>query len=68
MKSAGFVGGNVNPCLYIKKITKGIVYIALCIDINFMKGDIAAIDDAIEASKNKGLGLKIMEGLQDYLS
>ena len=27
-----------------------------------------AIDDAIEALKNKGLVLKIVEGLQDYLS
>ena len=28
----------------------------------------AAIDDAIEALKSKGLVLKIVEGLQDYLS
>ena len=33
-----------------------------------MIGDIATIDGAIEALKNKGLALKIVEGLQNYLS
>ena len=33
-----------------------------------MIGNIATIDDAIEALKNNGLVLKIVEGLQDYLS
>ena len=33
-----------------------------------MLGDIATIYDAIEAWKNKGLILKIVDGLQDYLS
>ena len=33
-----------------------------------MIGDSTTIDDAILALKNKGLLLKIMEGLQDYLS
>ena len=33
-----------------------------------MIGDVATIDDTIEALKNKGLVLKIMEGLQNYLS
>ena len=33
-----------------------------------MIGNIATIDDAIPALKNKGLVLKIVEGLQDYLS
>ena len=46
----------------------GIVYVALYVDDNLMIGNIAAIDDAIKVFKNKGLVLKIMEGLQDYLS
>ena len=33
-----------------------------------MVGNIATIDNAIEALKSKGLRLKIVEGLQDYLS
>ena len=68
MKSSGFVGGSINPCLYVKKSTKGILYVALYVDDNLMIGDIAAIDDTIEALKNKGLVLNIVEGLQDYLS
>ena len=47
---------------------KSIVYVAFYIDDNLMVGDIATNDDAIEAIKNKGLVLKIVEGLQDYLS
>ena len=33
-----------------------------------MIGDVATFNDTIEALKNKGLVLKIMEGLQNYLS
>ena len=33
-----------------------------------MIGDIATIDDAILALKDKELVLKIVDGLQDYLS
>ena len=40
----------------------------LYIDYNLMVGNIAMIDDTIKALKNKGLVLKIVEGLQDYLS
>ena len=42
---------------------KGIVCIALYGDNNLMVGDIAAIDDVIEALKNEGKVLKIMEKL-----
>ena len=51
-----------------KKEHERIVYVALYVDDNLMVGDIVAIDNAIEALKNKGLVLKIMDGLQDYLS
>ena len=68
LKSSGFVGDNINPCLYVKKIMKGIVYVALYVDDNLMVGNIATINNAIEVLKSKGLILKILEGLQDYLS
>ena len=45
-----------------------IVYIAWEVDDSLVVGDIAAVDDAIEALKNNGLVLKIMEELQNYLS
>ena len=41
------------------------VYIALYKDNNLMRGNVATIDDAIEALKTKGLVLKIVEELQD---
>ena len=58
---SGFVNGNVYPCLYVKKSAKSVVYV-------FIVGDMVAIDDAIAALNSNGLVLKIMEGLQDYLS
>ena len=68
LKNLGFVGGNVDPCLYIEKSAKGIVYVALYLDNNFMVGNNEVIDDAIATFKNNGLVLKVMEGLQGYLS
>ena len=69
LKSSGFVGGSIDQCLYVKKSVKGvIVHVALYVEDNLMVGHIAAINDAIEALKSKGLVLKIVEGQQDYLS
>ena len=51
-KCIGFVGGSIDPCLYVKKSAKGIVYIALYVDDNLSIGDIASIDDATLALKN----------------
>ena len=68
LKSSGFVGGSIDPCLYVKKSAKGIVYVALYVGNKLMIGNSATIDDAILALKKKGLMLKIVEGLQDYLS
>ena len=68
MKSSGFDGGSFDPYLYVKRNTKGIVYLALFVDDNLMIGNRAAMDDAILALKSKGLVLKVVEGLQEYLS
>ena len=38
------------------------------VDDNLMIGNNTPIDDITESLKNKGLVLKIVEGLQDYLS
>ena len=56
------------PCLYIKKTAKCIVYVALYIDDILMVSKVEAIDNATSTLKNNGLSLKVMEGLQDYLS
>ena len=55
LKNSRFIGGNVNPCLNVKKKAKGIVYIALYIHNDLMVGDIKNIDNTITALKNNGL-------------
>ena len=57
----GFIGGIINPSLYMKKSAKGIVYIALYIEDNSMIGNMATIYNTIEALKNNGLVLKNCE-------
>ena len=47
---------------------KGVVYIVLYIDDSLMIGDMAAIYDTITVLKSNRLVLKVMEGLQSYLS
>ena len=66
LKKSGFVGGSIDPSLYVKKSAKDIVYIALYTDDNLMIGNLAAINEAIKALKKKRMVLKIMEGLQDH--
>ena len=68
LKNLGFVGSNVDPCLYNKKSMKGVVFVALYVDNNLIVENVKAIDDAILDLKNNGLVFKVMEGLQDYLS
>ena len=68
LKRSSFVRGSIDPCLYVKKSGKGIVYVALYVEDNLMICNIAAIDDAIEPLKSKGLVLKIVEGLLDHLT
>ena len=62
------IGGNVNPCLYIKKIEKDIEYIPFYVDNNLMVGDLEAIFKAITALKENALVLKIEERLHNYLT
>ena len=63
LKNLGFVGGNFDPYLYVKKSSKGIVYIALYMDDNLMVGDVEAISHAISSIKSNGMVLKVVEGL-----
>ena len=68
LKKSGFLGGNDDPCLYLKKSGKGIVYVALNIDDDLIKRDIEVIYEVIAALKENGLILKIVEGLKEHLS
>ena len=60
LKNLEFVEGNVDPYPYIKKGSKGIVYVSLHVSNNLMVGN-------IEAIKEIGLVFMVVEGLQDYL-
>ena len=52
----------------LKRVQKGTVYVAMYVDETLMLGNVDAINDAIAALKEIGQVLKIVEGLQDYLS
>ena len=39
---------SIDPCLYVRKSAKGIIYVALYVDDSLMIGNMATIDDAIE--------------------
>jgi len=68
LKKLGFTGGDVDPCLFMKKYEKGLVYIALYVDDNLMVGHPEAIDDTIALLRAEGLNLKVEDDLHDYLS
>ena len=52
----------------MKTSEKGILYIALNMDNNLIVGDVKVIDEAIAAFKENRLVLKLVKGLQNYLS
>ena len=54
LKKLGFIGGNIDPCLYVMNNKKDIVYVALYVDDNLMIVDIEAIEEAITANKKMG--------------
>jgi hypothetical protein len=64
----GLEGGQVDPCLMMKKTDKGIVYIAIYVDDCLMVGDKVTIKDVIAGLKSSGFKLKEDGSLQDYLS
>ena len=68
LRKIGFTGGDVDPCLFVKKSSLGIVFIALYVDDNLLIGHPKAIEDAIEQMKKHGFILKIEDDLNDNLS
>ena len=60
LKNSGFVGGNVDPCLYINKSVKGVIYVAQYVGDNLIVEDMVAIDEVISAVKSNSLVLKIV--------
>ena len=68
LKKIGFTGGDVDPCLFVRRSSKGICFIAIYVDDNLLVGHPAAIEETIELLKENGLVLKVEDDLHDYLS
>ena len=68
LRKNGFVGGEVDPCLFMKKSEKGLVYIALCVGDNLLVGHPEAIKHVIYELRENDLILKIDDDLTGYLS
>ena len=52
LKSIGFKGGDIDPCLLFKKTEKGLVLIGLYVNDLLIIGDDADIDEVIADIKN----------------
>ena len=68
LKSIGFTGGDVDPCLFVRKTKEGICFVGIYVDDNLLIGNSKAIDRTIVELKEKGLVLKIEDDFHDYLS
>ena len=68
LKKIGFVGGDADPCLMMRKNKDGVVYIAIWVDDSLLIGNEKAINATIDDMKKEGLSLKIEGNLDDYLS
>ena len=68
LKEIGFEGGFPDPCLWMRKSTKGIVILAIYVDDSYCCGHPEAIDEVIKLIKKKGFTVKVEDTLTDYLS
>ena len=68
LKSIGFTGGDMDPCLLVRKNKYGTCFIGIYVDDNLMIGHLSAIDAAIKDLKQHGLVLKVEDDFHDYLS
>ncbi len=59
LKKIGFIGGDVDPCLFTKKSKLGMCYVAIYVDDNLIVGHPKAVEDAIQQLKEHKLILKV---------
>ena len=50
----GFIGGNVDPCLHMKKSIKDVEYVGFNIDYKLMMGDHETIDNVVKELQKMG--------------
>ena len=67
LKSIGFKGGDINPCLLFKKTEKGLVLIRIYVNDLLIIRDDSDINKVIDDIK-KHFKVKVEENLKDYLS
>ena len=67
LKTLGFGGGDIDPCLLYKKTDKGIVLIGLYVDDLLIIGDEDDINETIAGLK-KHFSVKVEDDINDYLS
>ena len=68
LKSCGFKGSEVDPCLWTKHSSLGMVMMAIYVDDCLTIGTDEAIEEVINALKGHNFGLKVEDNLTDYLS
>ena len=68
LKKLGFLGGDVDPCLFTRKDEYGLVFVAIYVDDNLVVGHKKAVDRTITQLREEGLMLKVEDNLHDYLS
>ena len=67
LKTLGFGGGDIDPCLLYKKTDKGIVLIGLYVDDLLIIGDPNDINETIAGLK-KHFSVKVEDDINNYLS
>ena len=68
LKKIGFEGGTADPCLFVKRTSKGIIMISVYVDDNFCVGHKAALEEFVADLKKNGLSVKVTSQMTDSLS
>jgi len=68
LKNIGFKGGMANPCLFIKRYSKGVIIILIYVDDNFCIGHMAVLTEFVKDLQSQGLSVKVSKDFSDYLS
>ena len=68
LKSCGFTGGDVDPCLMYRKQGDDVVYVSIHVDDALLVGTEKGISDTVNDLRKAGFNLKIEGELDDYLS
>jgi hypothetical protein len=67
LRIIGFVGGNADPCMMVRRNNKGACFIAIWVDNSLLFGHEDAIEQTIHNLKAHDFGLKIEGELDNYL-